>query len=110
MTPHPPHTDDDAVLMVRELTHRFFNALQVIDSSLARLSSAPDVGAGIATARETLAGLARINRWLADGGLLDAGPEEPLADICRALACAFGRTDARIRVSTQCPDLTPRDA
>ena len=95
-SPHWPE-DSHAELLVDELTHRFYNSLQVINSLLStatRGHEPPDTMMSLVDAvRERVAALSSLHRRLAQPRERYEVLENHCREICLDLVRAFGRED-----------------
>lgn len=101
----PTHTMRTEEVLLTELHHRFYNSLQVISSlagRLMRIDLPPaDRQQVAAELQERVATVGGLHRLL---GRPQGGDLAPVCvELCRALASAYSREDARIDLFVQCP-------
>ena len=96
-------------VLIQELTHRFLNSLQVIDSLVSaalRQSGSDSLKEDTAVIRQRLAALADLHRRLT-GGFDGGGLEERCAAICQDLLCTYGSAAVDLRLKIEAQPLAP---
>ncbi len=97
------HSDEISDLIVKEMSHRWFNALQVLDALIGQCmrstASLEEIAPRLSDMRSRIAAMAALHRRIYEVPSSGAG----IRDMCRALwadvAGTFGRSEVTARIT-----------